>query len=345
MRSNWKINLFNFSSKSLISFCYLLNVKSYVSNQLLFWIYKKYNFDFNSYFNLSYLTRKTFLSISFFHKLNLLKSFISKDNTIKMVFSLSNNRVIEAVLIPNRKNHFTVCLSSQSGCVLNCSFCYTGKFLFLGNLKPFEIISQLLCGMSVLKSFFSNKIVTNVVFMGMGEPLFNLNNLDSAINLLTDKHAFSISSNKVTISSSGVLDKFFYIKENNLRLALSLHASNDKVRTKLMLINKKYNINKLLQECSIFTDKNYFTIEYVMLKNVNDSFAYAYELSSLLKNINCKVCLIPFNFFDSSEYNSSSKKQIVGFKKILMSNNIFTTIRKSMGVDIYGACGQLSGKI
>lgn len=345
MTSNWKVNLLNFSPKSFISFCYLLNIKVYISSQLLNWIYKKYKLDFNNYLNLSSFTRKILSSISFFYKLNVIKSFISKDNTIKMVFLLSNNKFIESVLIPNRKNHFTLCLSSQAGCILNCSFCYTGKFLFFGNLKPFEIISQLLNGLYILNSYFSNKFITNIVFMGMGEPLFNLSNLDPVINIITYKDSFGISSNKVTISSSGILDKFFYIKKKKLRLALSLHAPNDNIRTKLMLINKKYNISKLLDACSLFTNKNYFTIEYVMLKGVNDSFDNAYELSSLLKNLNCKVCLIPFNFFESSSYECSSKMHITNFKNILKSNNIFASIRKNMGVDIYGACGQLSGNV
>lgn len=345
MKSNWKINLLNFSSKSFKSFCYLLNIKYYISDQLVSWIYKKYNFDFISYFNLSYFVRKTLLSISFVHHLNFLKSLISKDNTIKMIFSLSNNSLVETVLIPNRKNHFTLCISSQSGCILNCSFCYTGKFFFNGNLKPFEIISQVFLGTIHLKKFFGHKMITNIVFMGMGEPLFNLNNLDPAINVIIDKNSFGIPSNKITISSSGILDNFYYIKKRKLRLALSLHAPNDEIRTKIMLINKKYSINKLLKACSLFTDKNYFTIEYVMLKDVNDSIFCAYELSRLLKNLNCKVCLIPFNFFESSDYRSTSKNKITTFKNILKANKIFTTVRKSMGVDIYGACGQLSGKL
>ncbi|HFL8819365.1 MAG TPA: 23S rRNA (adenine(2503)-C(2))-methyltransferase RlmN [Candidatus Azoamicus sp. OHIO2] len=342
---SWKVNLINLTPYSLKKLFFLLCLEKFMYKQFLHWLYVKNVKNILDIKNVALFTKEYVMSISFILFPVVKKTLIDQDNTVKLVLQLSNNKNIETVLIPNRKNHFTLCLSIQAGCILSCSFCCTGRINFSKNLKHYEIISQILLFKYLVKNIFKNKVITNIVFMGMGEPLFNINNLLVSIDTLSDSNSFNISRGKITVSSSGIADKFFLLNEAKIRLAVSLHASNDILRSKLMAVNKKYSISKVLNACKIFVKKDYLTIEYVMLKGVNDSNSCALELVSLLKNIKCKVCLIPFNKFFGSIYNCSEKKTIVKFKHTLNEFGITTTIRKSMGVDIAGACGQLSGQI
>lgn len=340
----WKVNLINLSHKSLKKLTVYLDLDDIMYDKLLRYLYKECIDDCD----IRMLECHVSFSISNISlvKFNYCrKRMFDKDNTVKLLFDIDSSCVgVESVLIPNRKGHYTLCVSSQSGCVLHCSFCSTGNLGFHKNLLHSEIVSQVLVAKNILNRVFKSKVITNIVFMGMGEPLFNLNNLIVSIETLSHHACLGISKNKITVSSSGVSDNFEILKKNDIRLALSLHATSDTLRTKLMSINKKSNIKVLLNKCLIFKKRDRLTIEYLMLKNINDSIDDAKNLVKLLQNIECKVCLIPFNKFDGIKYEPSSSFSMKYFKMLLNANNITATIRKSMGVDIYGACGQLSGK-
>ena len=338
----WKINLINLTPESLKKLMLYLRFKVFVYKQILYWLYKT---NVNVIFamkNIKDKYKSILNSISNIFKLTIISKFIDVDNSIKFILELEEKKRIEAVFIPNRKNHYTLCVSSQIGCVLNCSFCYTGKIKFIRNLKPFEIMSQILLSRYILKKLFANKILTNIVFMGMGEPLFNLSNLLAVIDIIIK--TCSISKNKITVSTSGISDYFYLLFTLGIRIALSLHASNDILRDKLMPINKKYSLMKLLSVCKNIIKSDFLTIEYVMLDGVNDSINHASELVFLLKDIKCKICLIPFNYFPGSFYSCSSRETINKFKNFLIMHNITTTVRKTLGSSIYAACGQLAGK-
>lgn len=342
---SWKVNLINLTPRSLFKLFLLLNIEKFVCKQVLYWLYVKNVRNITFISNISNISKIKIMAVCTILEPIIKKKIIDRDNTIKIVLQVLDYGNIETVLIPNRKSHFTLCVSSQIGCMLNCSFCYTGKIKFKKNLKHCDIIYQMLVFKDVLKQLFKDKIITNIVFMGMGEPLLNIKNVLASIETFSDLNSLNVSRGKITVSSSGIIDNFVLLKKERVRLALSLHASSDLLRTKIMSVNKKYSISKILHACEIFIKKKYLTIEYVMLKDVNDSIICANELIVLLKSMKCKICLIPFNYFSSSRYTCSDKYRIIQFKKILNAGGFVTTIRKSMGVNIYGACGQLSGNI
>lgn len=341
----WKINLLNLNEVSIQRVCALLKFDNYLYKQLLYWVYIKKINDIKNILNISFLVKYLCCAIFYIKKLIIKKKIIDVDNTIKFSLLLDNNSTIETVLIPNRKNHFTLCLSSQSGCMLDCSFCYTGKGNFYGNLKLFEILSQFLIANEIIYEISLNKVITNIVFMGMGEPMFNIKNIIFFIKILINKKIYNFSSRNITVSTSGICDNFDIFKEYSIRVALSLHAPNDVLRNSLMSINKIYPLAKIINKCLIFNNLDLLTIEYIMLKDINDSINCAKELVTLLQGLKCKICLIPFNYFNGALYVCSDKVRIIKFKKFLKQNKFVTTIRKTMGINIYGACGQLSGKV
>jgi 23S rRNA (adenine2503-C2)-methyltransferase len=264
---------------------------------------------------------------------------VASDGTHKWLFKLNDGNHIETVFIPE-KNRGTLCVSSQVGCGLNCSFCATGKQGFNRNLTTGEIIAQL---------WHASKCydVTNVVFMGMGEPLLNLDNVVSAIEIMLDDNAYGLSKHRVTVSTSGLVPQMQELaKRTEICLAVSLHAPNDPLRNVLVPINKKYNIAMLLDTC-----RNYFAegskrkilYEYVLLQDVNDTPEHAMQLAALLKDMPAKVNLIPFNPFIGSQYQRSDQVRIDQFYQILCGQGIVATTRKTRGDDIAAACGQLKG--
>lgn len=341
-KNNWKINLLNLNDLSLTHLMKLMKGKKFHSNQIMDWIYKKNITDINLIKNINLTLKNNIKMICEINHLILKKETINIDNTIKWLIKLNEKHEIETVAIPNSKNHFTLCISSQVGCILNCSFCYTGKHGFQRNLNTDEIVNQILLSNNRIYNLFKKKI-TNIVVMGMGEPLLNINNILSAIDIITHKNSYNIHRNKITVSTSGIISKFNLLSSKKIPLALSLHATNDNTRSSLMPINKKYSIKKILAACKDYAINNKLTIEYVMLKNINDSKNDALMLAKLLKNIICKICLIPFNSFPGSQYKSTNHSDILAFQKILKEKNIVTTIRKKMGYDINAACGQLVG--
>jgi len=275
----------------------------------------------------------------------------SKDGTRKWLFDMGENNAIETVFIPE-KNRGTLCISSQVGCALECTFCSTGRQGFNRNLSQAEIISQLWLANQKLADQYQNqdhKPVTNVVMMGMGEPLANYENVVGALKIMLDDKAYGLSRRRVTVSTSGLVPAIKKLKNDcPVSLAISLHAPNNKIRDEIVPINKKYPLSELLDACKDYLEKaprDFITFEYVMLKGVNDSDQDALELVDLVKNIACKFNLIPFNPFPKSGYESSSKDRILSFQKILINHEIVTTIRKTRGDDIDAACGQLAGDV
>ena len=255
---------------------------------------------------------------------------------------------IEMVFIPE-ESRGTLCISSQVGCSLNCSFCATGKQGYNRNLSVAEIVGQLWLAKHMLAEQYQTekRIVTNVVMMGMGEPLLNFNNVISAMNIMQDDFCFGLSKRRITVSTAGVVPAIAELKEKcPVTLAVSLHAPNDELRNELVPLNKKYNIETLLAACRDYvadSQRAKVTFEYVMLEEINDLDIHAEQLIGLLKDFPCKLNLIPFNPFDGIAYKRASNNRINRFKEKLKSAGIITTVRKTRGDDIEAACGQLAG--
>ncbi len=277
---------------------------------------------------------------------------LSSDGTIKWLLRLEDGNCIETVYIPE-KTRGTLCISSQVGCALTCSFCSTAQQGFSRNLKVSEIIGQIWFAARKLskENGKHDKAVTNVVMMGMGEPLLNYDNVVSAMNIMRDTHAYGLSKYRVTLSTSGVVPMMKKLREQcEVSLAVSLHAPNDELRDILVPINKKYPLKELMEVCQHYFSergekKREIVIEYVMLDGINDTEIHAKQLIKLLRNIPAKVNLIPFNPFPHTQYRRSSPENIKIFQQILIKHGINTIVRKTRGDDIDAACGQLVGKV
>ena len=342
---NWKINLLNFTNESFINLTKIFKEKKFISKQLNTFIYKKNIINLEKIDNIKKKFIENLKKISEIKKLNIIKEYIDSDNTIKLVIKTEKN-IIETVAIPNSKNHFTLCVSSQNGCALNCAFCSTGKNGFYGNLKPYELVSQILLAQDKIKTLFEKKKITNIVLMGMGEPLLNLDNVLAFISILSNKNALDINKKKITISTSGITNKISKISENNIPLALSLHSTDNAIRSKIMPINKKYSLKSILNECKKYSSNNKeLTIEYILIKDLNDSDKDINNLITITKKLKCKICLIPFNTIPNSPFKSPNPEKIITFQTKLKEKGIIVNIRKRRGENINAACGQLSGKI
>jgi 23S rRNA (adenine2503-C2)-methyltransferase len=316
------------------------SVPAYVGKQLYKWLHQKLVTSFTDCSNISKSLISTLSKDHHISDVTIAKRLDTKCGTVKWLLKLSDHNIIEMVYIPD-PGRGTLCVSSQVGCSLNCKFCATGAAGFNRNLSLAEIMSQIYIASLDFK-------ITNVVFMGMGEPLMNLTSVVRAIENMRDPDAYNIGRNKITVSTSGVLPKISLLAEqSDCALAVSLHAANDDTRTKIMPINKAYPIKELLVACNGFlqhrTKKDYITFEYVMLQGVNDSINDANELIKLARKVKCKVNLIPFNPFSGSSYKCSPVKDILAFQKILIDAGVMTFIRKTRGQETASACGQLSG--
>ncbi len=342
-----KLNLLGFNKKMLQEFLVKVKIKKYVAHQIINWIYKYYCFNFFDMTDISLNFRE---KLNYYFCINLpkvVKIFFSNDGVVKWLIMCGIGYYIEVVYIP-QKNRNTVCISTQIGCNMSCSFCETGKQKLKRNLDISEIIGQLLIVSVFLKEKY-NKYITNIVIMGMGEPLLNFDNVITSINFILDKDMFNISKRKIVLSTSGIVPAIYKLTNIvDIVLTISLHASNNLLRNKLMPINKIYNIDMLLKSVCYYVAKNKanrgkVNIEYLMIDKVNDSIKEAYELVNLLKNIPSKINLIPFNKVSNSLYKRSYYNNILLFNEILINNHIFSYIRKSRGLDIQASCGQLSG--
>ncbi len=332
----------DYSPKKLENFIVDLGEKPYRARQVCKWLYQKDAVSFDEMTDLSVETRDKIKSIfEIGPSLKIIEEQKSTDGTIKYLFELSDSNRIESVIIPEKKRN-TLCISSQVGCALGCRFCLTGTVGKIRNLDTSEIVDQYL--------FISSRLstpITNIVFMGMGEPLDNIEKVVDTIEILTDKNSIGMSPRRITVSTSGLVPGIKELgKRISVNLSISLNASNDKTRNEVMPINKKYPIKKLIDTAVKYPlpGRKILTFEYVLLKGVNDSRENAHEVVGLLRGINCKINLIPFNEAYPLPYKTPDMENVYEFQKILENARINAKIRKSRGRDILGACGQLAAK-
>lgn len=345
-----KVNLLGLDHAGLISFFVSLGEKPYRAQQLLKWIHFNGVTDFNLMTDLSKALRLRLSECAEIVLPDIIYEKMAEDGTYKWLLKLKDGNCIETVFIPE-KTRGTLCISSQVGCILNCSFCSTGKQGFNRNLTAAEIISQL--WVAVRKLSEANGLhdhhVTNVVMMGMGEPLLNLDNVIPCLRIMLDDHAYGLSKRRVTVSTAGVVPALNILREAvDVALAVSLHAPNNTLRDELVPLNKKYPLESLMSVCrTYFKDdkRRSITMEYVMLKDVNDTKTHAKELIRVLNGVRAKVNLIPFNPFPHTDYQRSTTDAIFAFRDALIQAGFNTTIRRTRGDDIDAACGQLVGQV
>lgn len=356
-----KTNLLNFSRQQMERFFVDLGEKPYRAQQVLQWIHQAGRSSFEEMTNLGKNLRET-LNASACIELPLIVDYqASADGTKKWLLQLTCGNSIETVFIPE-KNRGTLCVSSQVGCGLNCSFCSTAKQGFNRDLTTGEIIAQVWIanrelmndtpdnmqksGKPVRKT--ENKKITNVVMMGMGEPLLNFDNVTAAMDIMMDDFSYGLSKYRVTLSTSGLVPEMKRLSQASpVALAVSLHAPNDLLRNQLVPVNKKYPLKELMFVCKHYFDaepRRKVTFEYVMLRDINDKEEHALQLAKLLRDMPAKVNLIPFNPFPLTQYQCSTPETIKAFQSLLMSKRIPTMVRKTRGQDIDAACGQLAGE-
>jgi 23S rRNA (adenine2503-C2)-methyltransferase len=348
---NSKTDLRNLTQNEIIAFVESLNQPAFRGRQIMSWLYRPGITQFAEMTDLAKDFRKLLTEharISRFVDPILERS---SDGCVKFGFTLDDGRMIETVLIPEPDRN-TLCVSSQVGCAMNCSFCLTATMGFIRNLSPAEIVGQVCAVDDFLRAQpeaerIGPAKVTNVVFMGMGEPLNNLENLLKAISILTEQRGLDLTNRRITVSTCGIVPKMHLLGENSdANLAISLHAIDDATRSKLMPINERYPLDELLNACRTFPmpKRKRIMFEYILLKGINDSTAAARELARKLRDIPCKINLIPFNESPDIPYRSTPMPQILAFQKILMDANYSVFIRSSRGADISAACGQLAKK-
>lgn len=346
-----KENLLGMSMKKMQDFFVSINEPPYRAKQVFQWIHQKGISNFDQMTNLSKVLQTLLIEKAEVKAPEILYEKDSKDGTRKWVLSVGNGDLVEMVLIPEGKRA-TLCVSSQVGCAVDCSFCATGKQGFSRNLTTAEIIGQVWVAENSfgLPRDHAKKNVTNVVMMGMGEPLLNFVAVTEAMNLMMDDNAYGLSKRKVTLSTSGLVPMIDKLAEvTDAALTISLHAPNNTLRNELVPLNKKYPIEELLAAVTRYVescgDQRKTTIEYILINKVNDSLEDAKNLGAILKKIPSKINLIPFNPFPGSNYKRPSNMRIETFKKALQREGYITTVRTTRGEDIMAACGQLVGKV
>lgn len=345
-----KTNLLNFNYQQMRDFFHQLGEKPYRAQQIMQWIHQAGFSDFSQMSNIGKVLRERLTQTAEIRLPEIVTCQQSADGTCKWLLKLDCGNCIETVFIPEATRG-TLCVSSQVGCALNCSFCSTAKQGFNRNLTTAEIIGQVWLAVRELskQNGQHDKRVTNVVMMGMGEPLLNFDNVVAAMDIMMDDFAYGLSKKRVTLSTSGVLPDLERLREvSPVSLAVSLHAPNDELRNILVPINKKYPLAQLMAMCKTYFKneaKRKVTFEYVMLKGVNDQPEHARQLVKLLKDVPSKINLIPFNPFPMTQYERSSQSAIDAFRDILVAKGINTITRKTRGDDIDAACGQLAGDV
>ncbi|MDX8385716.1 MAG: 23S rRNA (adenine(2503)-C(2))-methyltransferase RlmN [Gallionella sp.] len=344
-----KQNLLDFDVQQLTAWFAENGEKPFRAKQVLRWIYKAGEQDFDAMSDLAISLREKLKQIACITLPKVMREDVSDDGTRKWLLDMGTGNAIETVFIPE-ESRGTLCISTQAGCALDCSFCSTGKQGFNRNLSVAEIIGQLWWANHQLgKDADGNWMISNVVMMGMGEPLLNFDNTLSALRLMLDDHAYGLSRRKVTVSTSGILPAMDRLRDAcPVALAVSLHAPNDKLRNVLVPVNEKYPLQALMAACQRYLEKaprDFITFEYVMLEGVNDSEQHARELVKLVNNVSCKFNLIPFNPFPQTQYRRSGVEAIRRFRDVLVKADIVVTTRKTRGDDIAAACGQLAGQV
>ena len=348
-----QVNLLDFDASGLTDWCSAKGERPFRSRQLLRWIHRNGESDFGQMTDLAKSLRTMLEGAAIILPPPVVSDKTASDGTRKFLFDVGAGNAIETVMIPEAGRR-TLCVSSQAGCALACTFCSTGRQGFNRNLSVSEIIGQLWSVSRLIRASDSgddsmDHAITNVVMMGMGEPLTNYENLMPALRLMLDDNAYGLSRRRVTVSTSGIVPAMDRLsQECPVALAVSLHAPTDELRDRLVPINKKYPLAELMAACRRyleFAPRDFVTFEYVMLAGVNDSLADARRLVELVSDVPCKFNLIPFNPFPDSGLTCSARDQIKRFADLLMKADIVTTTRKTRGDDIDAACGQLAGLV
>ena len=348
-------NLLDFDLDGLAAFCEKLGEKRFRATQLFRWIHQKGASSFDQMSDLAKSLREKLASTAHIQGLDVISQQISADGTIKWLFDAGDGNAVESVYIPE-DDRGTLCVSSQAGCAVGCRFCSTGHQGFSRNLSTGEIVAQLWFAEHFLRQYLkrSDRVITNVVMMGMGEPLQNYNALIPALRVMLDDHGYGLSRRRLTVSTSGVVPMMDRLAQDcPVALAVSLHAPNDTLRDNLVPLNRKYPIAELLDACNRYLQhapRDFITFEYCMLDGVNDEPEHARQLIALVRQhatggVWCKFNLIPFNPFPESGLRRSSHERVQAFAKILLDAGIVTTVRKTRGDDIDAACGQLAGDV
>jgi len=358
-------NLLDLDAAQLVSFFADIGEKPFRAKQLLRWMHQFGEADFSKMSDLAKPLREKLGASAVIEAPPVVSDVTAADGTRKWLIDVGNRNAVETVFIPET-NRGTLCVSSQAGCALDCKFCSTGKQGFNRNLSTAEIIGQLWIASRALArdagrtparsaakalgaASKTERIISNVVMMGMGEPLANFDNVVTAMRLMLDDNAYGLSRRRVTLSTSGIVPAIDRLRDTcPVALAVSLHAPNDALRDALVPINRKYPLAELLAACRRYLDRaprDFLTFEYVMLEGVNDGAEHAQQLIQLVRDVPCKFNLIPFNPFPNSGFKRSSRDAIRRFAEILISAGLVVTTRRTRGDDIDAACGQLAGKV
>lgn len=337
-------NLLDFTLEEMEEFISSLGKEKFRARQIMKWLYQSGSVSFEDMTTLSRDFRAKLSKLARIKRPQIEKILTSTDGTKKALLRLEDGLFIESVLIPG-KSHWTICISTQAGCAMDCKFCLTARQGFKRNLQPSEIAGQLI---TLKHEAPEGPGINNIVMMGMGEPLANYENTLKAIKILTGDFGLSISNRKITVSTCGLAPQIVQLgKDICINLAVSLNAPDDATRSKLMPVNKKYPLNVLLDACKKYPmpGRRLLTFEYILIDGFNSSARDAEKLAALLKNQRCKLNLIVFNEYPGTEFKSPPRKEVEAFQQILIKKHFTTMIRASRGSDILAACGQLSGAL
>ena len=338
-----KPDLKDFTLDQLTEFVESLGLPAFRARQIFSWLYRPGIKDFSQMTDISKELRAGLAEKAYFSRLTPLKEEHSADGTVKYAFQLDDGAIIESVLIPEEDRH-TLCVSSQVGCAMGCGFCLTGTMGFRRNLRPSEIVNQVYAVVEMLHEHGQGQL-NNLVFMGMGEPLANFDNLIPALKILMEQRGLDFSSRRITVSTCGIVPRIKELGEKvPVNLAISLHAVDDETRSKLMPVSKTYPIDDLLAACREFPlpKRRKIMFEYILIKDLNDSLEEARLLAKKLRGIRCKINLLPYNETDALPFQRPSEERIEAFQKILWNAGYTVLIRSSRGADISAACGQLA---
>lgn len=348
-----KINLLDLDAEGIRVWCASIGQKPFRATQLARWIHRYCCDDFDAMTNLAKEFRARLKDLAYIKAPSIIREHKSADGTRKWLFDVGNGNAVEAVFIPE-DDRGTLCISTQAGCAMGCLFCSTGKQGFNRNLTTGEIVGQLWTAERELRREAgitdpNDRVISNVVLMGMGEPLQNLDNVIPALRIFLDDNGYGLSRRRVTVSTSGLVRQMDKLGEAvPVALAVSLHAPDDALRDKLMPVNKKHPLEELLAACRRYlkvAPRDFITFEYLVLGGINDAPEQARALVKLVKTVPCKFNLIPFNPFPDSDLKQPEREKVLAFAKILNDAGIVTTVRKTRGDDIAAACGQLAGEV
>ncbi len=347
-----KTDLQDMTLTDLTEFITDLGLPSFRARQIFSWLYRPGIRDFSQMTDIKKDLRDAIARVATFNRFMPSTVEKSADGTFKYGFKLSDNRIIESVLIPEQDRN-TLCVSSQVGCAMGCNFCHTGTMGFKRNLRPAEIVNQVTAVINHklleinAQEPSENSIINNLVFMGMGEPLANLDNLLKALSILTEQRGLDFSDRRITVSTCGLIPQMIELgKKSKVNLAVSLHSIDDTIRSKLMPINKTYPVDDLLQACRNYPlpKRRRIMFEYILIQGINSSAADAELLAKKLKNIRCKINLLPYNDNPAFPLKSPTEEEVEIFQKILWKAGYTVLLRESRGADISAACGQLAAK-